>query len=90
MQHMPQTIPWANQAKITRPYPKKSPKQPHWPSFQHQSDSGDIKQVTTYIHVLAFVTLPEDTNGTLRLPQIRKTLDFKLCTSLPHGLNSMG
>ena len=56
--------------------------------FNTTGHSGDTKQVTTYI--LAFVTLPGDTNGALQMRlKFERHWIFKLRTSLPHGLNSM-
>ena len=56
--------------------------------FNTTGHSGDIKQVTTYI--LAFITLPGDTNGALQMRlKFERHWIFKLRTSLPHGLNSM-
>ena len=55
--------------------------------FNITGHSGDIKQITTYI--LAFVTLPGDTNGALQMHlKFERHWIFKLRTLLPHGLKS--
>ena len=64
---------------------KKDPIGRHFNSPGH---TGDVGQMKTFI--LAFVTLPPNSEGALQLRlRFERSWIFKLRTSLPHGLNSM-